>query len=497
MIASNGLLVVGSADSNVYGIDPATGAQVWKLETPASAREPALGTDGAIYVPSSDFGGSGGAYVLKVSADGREIWRYTAAGFVLTPLVTASGVVIVPMIDGSMGRIDAIDPVDRRQIWTRAAPSVAGLPVLHPAGLVLVPIGMNLLAIDALSGSDRWTQPFTDRPSTAAVAPDGTIVVPAGNALIALDPATGVEVWRTDVGFTARTPTIGPDGTMYVPEAQGTNGGTAPLLAIAPDRSQRWRWRAGAATWVDSPGVTSDGTVYLPTTTEGQNEFSGDWTLRALDPVSGVEKWSFDVDGYIDPPIEGANGTLYASGLKLVLYALSPETNAVSLDQLSCAPCGLSCESDTIVSQCLPDGSSQSSEPAQTCTTGFGCKDGACIECTPEASVRCHEGHPTYFDACGEVGTRKETCGSGENCRSGECGVACSLTCSATRSGISVGLTCGTNSRTCNNGYDSSGRINRLNCSYSNGRSFSCSIRYNSVGEPSGTCQGEGDTCRF
>ena len=69
----------------------------------------------------------------------------------------------------------------------------------------------------------------------------------------------------------------------------------------------------------------------------------------------------------------------------------------------------------------------------------------------------------------------------------------CELLCSEE----GIGLSCGTGSMTCNNSYDSSGRISYVSCSYSNGKYFSCSINYDSMGDPHGTCNGEGDTCYF
>lgn len=73
----------------------------------------------------------------------------------------------------------------------------------------------------------------------------------------------------------------------------------------------------------------------------------------------------------------------------------------------------------------------------------------------------------------------------------------CKLSCSATGSSLSVGLSCGSGSRTCNYSYDSSQRVTGMSCTYGNGKKFSCSINYNSLGQPHGSCSGEGQTCTF
>ena len=76
-------------------------------------------------------------------------------------------------------------------------------------------------------------------------------------------------------------------------------------------------------------------------------------------------------------------------------------------------------------------------------------------------------------------------------------GGSCSLSCWGDYDGFSVGLSCGTSSRTCTKGYNGFGQLNRLSCIYSNGRAFNCNLSYNGLGQASGTCNGEGDTCRF
>jgi|GEM_PF-4311006 len=60
-----------------------------------------------------------------------------------------------------------------------------------------------------------------------------------------------------------------------------------------------------------------------------------------------------------------------------------------------------------------------------------------------------------------------------------------------------IGLSCGTGSMTCNNSYDGSGRVSYFSCTYSNGKYFSCSVSYDSMGEPYGSCNGEGSSCYF
>ena len=116
-----------------------------------------------------------------------------------------------------------------------------------------------------------------------------------------------------------------------------------------------------------------------------------------------------------------------------------------------------------------------------------------CAACHPQDDRVCFDGDAKWANSCGERGELLETCGSDEICASGRCRdrePPCSLSCS----GGSVGLTCGTGSVTCSYSYNSSGCRSGANCTYSNGRSFSCTLT--SCGER-GSCRGEGDSCSF
>ncbi len=76
----------------------------------------------------------------------------------------------------------------------------------------------------------------------------------------------------------------------------------------------------------------------------------------------------------------------------------------------------------------------------------------------------------------------------------------CEISCSCSGGSLSVGLSCGTGSVSCSYGYNSSGQVSSMSCSYSNGADFSCSVSYNSLGQASGTCttyEDGYDSCSF
>jgi outer membrane protein assembly factor BamB len=165
-----------------------------------------------------------------------------------------------------------------------------------------------------------------------------------------LRPASGqlVDWWEDDVAY-------GPDGNIYT----GNTGGV--IYSFTPGGRLRWTFRAGNSVWtmpafgadghtfwgsvdrsiygltgmgrqlwntptlgflVSSPAIGSDGTVYIG---------SFDSKLYALDPATGVPKWTFGTNDHIysspalgrDP--HGVTNTIYVASTDGSVYALSPQ----------------------------------------------------------------------------------------------------------------------------------------------------------------------------
>jgi len=89
---------------------------------------------------------------------------------------------------------------------------------------------------------------------------------------------------------------------------------------------------------------------------------------------------------------------------------------------------------------------------------------------------------------------------SSGGCKSGS-SPTCTLLCWQNSSGIAIDIgACASNSVSCAGGSnDQYGRPGTYTCSWSNGRSVSCTgITYNSIGQIiSGTCNGVGTTCQL
>ena len=103
----------------------------------------------------------------------------------------------------------------------------------------------------------------------------------------------------------------------------------------------------------------------------------------------------------------------------------------------SCGICASeeSCEDGRCVPVCLShadtvcvdsnvlwiDGCGELEEILETCSTGTECVDGACLPCTPGASLGCVDGAVHWMDSCGNPGALEAECAGDELCADGKC----------------------------------------------------------------------------
>ena len=231
----NGVLVVGSEDQNVYGVDQATGETRWQytlgdgngtIQTPAIA-------DGAVYVGT--FGGDQNAFVGLDLQTGAERWRLEGtSGEGFHAAGAADGSVFVP---SDAGMLRALDAASGEVRWTytstdmmKAAPTIVD-GVVYAAGDDGI-----VLAIDATSGAEHWRLPLDGPIGFGPVLVDGHLYVGTGfGNFYAIGSASELAP-----GATPSLPVITPSGVMQAtPDARATGtpiapGSAPPLSAASP-----------------------------------------------------------------------------------------------------------------------------------------------------------------------------------------------------------------------------------------------------------------------
>ncbi|MFA6034243.1 MAG: hypothetical protein WC889_15190 [Myxococcota bacterium] len=128
------------------------------------------------------------------------------------------------------------------------------------------------------------------------------------------------------------------------------------------------------------------------------------------------------------------------------------------------------------------DSCGRAGELKETCSDDKDCKEGGCVDCVPEDHLGCAGNDVYWYDSCGRTGSLKEQCGSGAECKSGKCVTTCKLTCSSD----SYTYTCASGSSTKHYTYCTNGNRSSVTVEYSNGHTVTCTLN----------CSGSGGKCR-
>jgi len=176
-------------------------------------------------------------------------------------------------------------------------------------------------AIDLRTGRDRWRFDAgatygSDLSTTApAVLHDQTVLWPGPrDSLYALTPSGRLR-WRVRYGSFVLSPLVGGDDTVYVAEMAGVLHALT-LRRRGPPR-ERWALRLGAPTYA-SPSQASDATIY---TTSGSD------LVAVRDAGSdGRVRWRFRTGKLIEvSPAVAPDGTVVTGSNDRFQYGVSPD----------------------------------------------------------------------------------------------------------------------------------------------------------------------------
>jgi outer membrane protein assembly factor BamB len=282
--------------------------RIWRLRLADSAStmssSPAIGTDGTVYVGSSD----GSLYA--VNPDGTIKWRFLTGGSIeASPLIAPVGFVYFGSNDSA---VYALTP-EGKLVWRYATRgSVRSSPAIAADGTVFVGSHDDRLYAFNLDGTPKWSYlTGSNVTSSPAISSDGTVYVGSyDDYLYAINP-DGTLKWRYDVGhnFNRASAAIGADGTVFC----GAEENSFSQSFYAFDQAGALKWSYSTRGDVrSSPAIAGDGTVYV-----GSGHY-----LSALNP-DGTLKWSYQTEGSVEAaPTIASDGTVYFTSADGYLYAL-------------------------------------------------------------------------------------------------------------------------------------------------------------------------------
>jgi outer membrane protein assembly factor BamB len=269
------------------------------------------------------------------------------------PVISGEGDIVVASLSGRVARLSPQGVVR----WTaELGERIYASPLLLGDSVVLGSDAKRVVALSIATGKKHWEIEVDGEADTAAAeTPDGALVIAAGRVLYGLRPDGAIRFRLKLPRKVYASPAVAEDGTLYV-GAQDHN-----LYAISPRGTVLWhRDLGGDVDCAVALGV--DGTIYA-TSDAGQvlafdpqgNErwrvavggfVRGGLTLGrggtllagtygpaprvvALEAQTGVERWSFGIQGTGAPefgihgaPLEDARGNLYFGTQDDRIYAL-------------------------------------------------------------------------------------------------------------------------------------------------------------------------------
>lgn len=315
-LGTDGTIYVGSSDGHLYALDELTGTAKWKFAAGGPIfHTPAVGTNQIVYVNSEE---TKSIYALNAT-NGTKI-RNTSLDYPSrsTFAIGADGTVFFGAASSMMAY--ALNPVTGSPTWSLPWGSLFGYPVLA-SGQVIMSGSECICALDEKLGQVRWaisrsaswiSAPSIDRDGTIyASTHDG--VFGQFRGITALNPVDGSERWSFNFGKTGSAPIIGPDGILYVVrEANPMPSATGVLYALnGSRRTIEWSAPLDGYAGYSSPTLSAQGTIYIGTSIY----------FYAIDSRTGQQKWMKPQWNAQTSPAIDPDGKIYVSVANQV-YAL-------------------------------------------------------------------------------------------------------------------------------------------------------------------------------
>ncbi len=191
-VAADGVVVLGSSDRNVYGVDAKTGKTLWRATTGyAFTADPVTAGD---VVVIGDQGGNVDGFDLKT---GKQLWSFGASGAIDDAAVVDRKTAYVVSEDHN---VYALNITNGQTVWQYTMDDFAEHPPILLGDLVVVDNRAGeLIGLDAAKGSLVWQTDLAGTPFSPPVAwEDGkAVVLKIGDHRIgAFDASSGKPIWE-------------------------------------------------------------------------------------------------------------------------------------------------------------------------------------------------------------------------------------------------------------------------------------------------------------
>jgi hypothetical protein len=259
-VAPDGTIYVAAEDGILHAFSP-HGDPLWTFDLAGYAgpsASPALGADGTIYVGAGRF--------FAIAPDATLKWSYDTGGAIAgPPAIGKDGALYVPSTD-YLYAIN-LDGTLRWRAKGHGAYPLGSAPAIGGDGTIYVNTNDGVLQAFRSDGTFAWKFPtpgiVMDVPSSPAVARDGTIYFGGaaeyqgrGGYFYAVNPDGSLK-WKYFAGCDQTAPTVGGDGSIYF-----ASDYCGSIHALNPDGSAKWAYYNIFDYTRSAPIIGPDGTLY-------------------------------------------------------------------------------------------------------------------------------------------------------------------------------------------------------------------------------------------
>jgi outer membrane protein assembly factor BamB/predicted Ser/Thr protein kinase len=295
-VTSDGMLVVGTLDGQVLGLQANSGELRWRVGGGATVFGAPSVTRGLVFVGGSDEN----VYALSLSTGGM-IWPRKVYGVALqAPLIDGDRLIVTT----DKGYVYVLQSGSGQVIWSRPL-AVSALPATASDGRIFISAGRSLFALDMRDGTVLWEFVAADTISTRAVIFDDLVVVGTSRGMLhAIKIVNGQEHLHYQAsGPLSAAPAVGDDA-VYVADQSGD------VTAISPaSAGVLWRHNYGAG--IAAAPLLADGYIFFGTA-NGQ--------FYAVDARAGRQLAQVQLGGSVISPPALGSGLLFVRADQL--YAL-------------------------------------------------------------------------------------------------------------------------------------------------------------------------------
>ena len=191
-VLADGVVVVGSTNRNLFGLDAKTGKTVWTATTGYAFTADPVVRDGVVVI--GDQGGNIDGFDVKT---GKSLWNFGASGAIDDAAVTEGRTAYVVSEDHNLY---ALDIKTGQTVWQYGMDDYAEFPPILMGRLVVVDNRAGqLIGLDAAKGSLVWQTDLDGTPFSPPIAlgDEKAVVLKIGDHKIgAFDGGSGKAIWQ-------------------------------------------------------------------------------------------------------------------------------------------------------------------------------------------------------------------------------------------------------------------------------------------------------------